>query len=60
MYFGVFFMVRITFVEIRVKAFPWKCVEKASIYGQNHGAEQLPISERYWTLLTKEYLSGVI
>ena len=39
---------------------PKYCVKGASIYGQNHRAEQLPINERYWTLLSKEELSGVI
>ena len=34
--------------------------KKASIYGQNHIVEELPNSERYSTLSTKEYLSGVI
>ena len=24
--------------------------KKVSLYGKNHKAEQLPISERYWTL----------
>ena len=42
------------------KVFIWKCVTKASINGQHHRAEQLPNSERYWTLLTKETLSCVI
>ena len=41
----------IILVEINVKGFLWKCVKKASICGQNHRAEQLPIGERYWTLL---------
>ena len=50
----------IILVEIRVKGFLWKCAKKASIYGQNHRAEELPNSERYWTLLMKEKLSGII
>ena len=47
----------IILVEINVKGFLWKCAEKTSIYGQNH---KVANSERYWTLLTKEKLSGVI
>ena len=47
-------------VEINAEGFLWKCEKKVSMYGQNHRAEQLPIIERYWTLLTKENLSGVI
>ena len=34
--------------------------KNVSIYDQNLRAEQLPISERYWTILAKENLSGVI
>ena len=37
--------------EINVEECLCKCVKKVSIYGQNHEVEQLPISERYWTLL---------
>ena len=39
---------------------PLEMCQEASIYNQNHRAEQLPNSDRYWALLTKEYLSGVI
>ena len=47
----------INLVEINVKGFLWKCAEKSSIYGQNHEEAN---SARYWTLLTKEKLAGVI
>ena len=47
----------IILVEIHVKLFLWKCAKKISIYGQNH---KVAHSERYWTLLSKEKLSGVI
>ena len=47
----------IILVEINVKGFLWKCAKETSIYGQNH---KVANSERYWTLLTKEKLSGVI
>ena len=47
----------IILVEIHVKGFLWKCAKKTSIYGQN---QKVANSERYWTLLTKEKLSGVI
>ena len=47
----------INLVKINVKGFLWKCAEKSSIYGQNH--EEVN-SARYWTLLTKEKLAGVI
>ena len=50
----------IILVEIKVKGSLWKCIKKAPIHGQNHRVEQLPISEKYWTCLTKEKLSGVI
>ena len=46
-YFGVFV---ITLVEINVEGVSLEMCKKASIYGQNHKAEQLPNSERYWTL----------
>ena len=46
----------IILVEIHVKGFLWKCAKKTSIYGQN---QKVANSERYWTLLTKEKLSGV-
>ena len=46
----------IILVEIHVKGFLWKCAKK-TIYGQN---QKVANSERYWTLLTKEKLSGVI
>ena len=36
------------------------CKKKASIFDQNHRVEELPIIERYWKLLAKENLSGVI
>ena len=42
-------------VEINVKGF--LCSKKTSICGQNH---KVANSEGYWTLLTKEKLSGVI
>ena len=57
MYFWVF---EIILVEINVEGVSLEMCEKVSVYGQNHKAEQLPNSERYWTLLTKEYLSCVI
>ena len=41
-------------VEIKVKEILWTCVKMASIYGHYHRVEQLPINERYCTLLTKE------
>ena len=47
----------INLVEIKVKGFLWKCAEKSSINGQNHEETN---SARYWTLLTKEKLAGVI
>ena len=52
-----FFMFMIILFEINVKGFVWKCAKKTSIYGQNH---KVASSGRYWTLLTKEKLSGVI
>ena len=52
--FSVFMII---LVEIHVKGFLWKCSKKTSIYGQNH---KVASSARYWTLLTKEKLSGVI
>ena len=36
----------IILVEINVKGFVQKCIKKASVYGQNHRAELLPISEK--------------
>ena len=53
-YFSVFMII---LVEIKVKGFLWKCTKKTSIYGQNH---KVANRGRYWTLLTKENLSGVI
>ena len=53
-YFSVFMII---LVEISVKGFLWKCAKKTSIYGQNHTVAN---SERKWTLLTNEKLSGVI
>ena len=50
----------ITLVEINAEGFLWKCLKKASVYGQNHRAVQVPINERYWTLFTKENFSGVM
>ena len=47
----------IILVEINVKGFLWKYAKKTSIYCQYH---KVAISERYWTLLTKQKLSGVI
>ena len=47
----------IMLVEMNVKGLLWKCAEKTSIYGQNHIQAN---SKIYWTLLTKEKLSGVI
>ena len=44
---GVYFWVFvIILVEIKIDGFLWKCVKKASIYGRNHKAEQVPSSER--------------
>ena len=58
---GVYFWVfEIILVEINVEGVSLEMCEKVSAYGQNHKAEQLPNNERYWTLLTKEYLSCVI
>ena len=56
MYFWVFVII---LVEIIVEGVSLEMCKKASVYSQIHRAEQLPNSERYWTLLTKEYLSGV-
>ena len=53
-YFSVFMII---LVEINVKGFLGKWAKKNFIYGQNH---KVANSERYWTLLTKEKLSGVI
>ena len=47
----------IILVEIIVKGFLRKCTKKNSTYGQNH---KVANGETYWTLLTKEKLSGVI
>ena len=52
-----FFCFMIILVKINVKGFLWKCAKKTSIYGHNH---KVANSERYWTLLTKEKLAGVI
>ena len=52
-----FFGFMIILVEINVKGFIWKCAKKTSISGQNY---KVANSERYWSLLTKEKLSGVI
>ena len=52
-----FLVFMIILVEIHVKRFLWKCAKKTSVYGQN---QKVANSERYWTLLTKEKLSGVI
>ena len=49
--------VGIVLVEINVKGFLLQCAENTSIYGQNH---KVANSERYWTPLTKQKLSGVI
>ena len=53
----IFSVFMIILVEINVQGFPWKCAKKTSIYGQNR---KMANSERYWTFLTKEKLSGVI
>ena len=52
-----FLVFMIILVEIHVQGFLWKCTKKTSIYGQNH---KVLNSEIYWTLLTKEKLSGLI
>ena len=39
------------------RGFLWKHAKKTSLYGRNN---KVANSERYWTLLTKEKLSGVI
>ena len=44
---GMYLGVLIILLELNMKGFLWKCVKKASIYGQNHRAEQPTISERY-------------
>ena len=57
MYFGVFVII---LFEINEESVSLEMCKKASIYGQNHRAKQLANSERYWTLLSKAKLSGVI
>ena len=47
----------IILVEKNVQGFLWICAKRTSIYSQNY---KVTNSERYWTLLTKENLSGVI
>ena len=42
---------------MNAKRFLQKCAKMTSVYGQNH---KVATSERYWALLTKEKLSGVI
>ena len=47
-------------VEIKVKGFLSKCVEKTSACGQNQRTEHLAINKRDWTLLSKGKLPDVI
>ena len=47
MYFGGFYD---HFSWDKSKRFSVERYKKVSLYGKNHKAEQLPISERYWTL----------
>ena len=54
----VFLVFVIILVDLNVGVSLQMC-KKASIYGQNHSGK-LPSIERYLTLLTKEYLAGVI
>ena len=53
----IFSVFMIILVEINVKGFLCKCAKKTYIYGQIH---KVANSERYWTLLTKENLPGLI
>ena len=53
----IFLAFMIILVEIDVQGFLCKCAKKTSMYGENH---KVANSGRYWTLLTKEKLSGVI
>ena len=46
--------------EITVEGVSFEMCKKASIYVQNHRVEQLPSGKRYQTLLTKDYLTGII
>ena len=46
--------------DIYVEVLLWRYVKKASLYGQNHRAEQLPISESCCILGTKENVTSVI
>ena len=51
---GVYFgFLMIILIETKVKGFLWKYAKKKSFFfWSNHRAGQLPISERYWILLT--------
>ena len=53
---GVYLWVFMTIlVERNVEEFFLEMRKKASIYGENHTAEQLPISVRCWIFLTKKF-----
>ena len=48
MFFVLFLFFVIILVEINMEGVSWEiCKKKASIYGHNYRAEQLPKNERY-------------